>query len=40
MLQAEVTGAARMANGPGATVDLAAITITDGTDEARLAEDG
>ena len=29
VLQAEVTGSA--ANGPGATVDLAAITITDGT---------
>ena len=29
VLQAEVTGAA--ANGPGTTVDLAAITITDGT---------
>ena len=29
VLQAEVTGAA--ANGPGATVDLAAITISDGT---------
>ena len=29
VLQAEVTGLA--ANGPGATVDLAAITITDGT---------
>ena len=29
VLQAEVTGVA--ANGPGATVDLAAITITDGT---------
>ncbi len=29
VLQAEVTGTA--ANGPGATVDLAAITITDGT---------
>ena len=38
VLQAEVTGSA--ANGPGATVDLAAITMTEGNHEARLAEGG